>query len=177
MFKEFTDTRVESGIEHVNALLDCYQSRQKSLGRSPSLNRETFTKWATELNSLNRLVLKCLYVGPNPVAGIMCFIDHETVRFYMIGFIDSVARFSPGNLLISEVLDEAIRLGLSKFDFMRGLEPYKFKWTKEVESTYRLIFARPTVKGKVAKYVLERAMKRSNRRAELLISGLNSERT
>jgi CelD/BcsL family acetyltransferase involved in cellulose biosynthesis len=38
-------------------------------------------------------------------------------------------RVNTGDLLLSQCMEEGIRRGCREFDFLRGAEPYKYRWT------------------------------------------------
>ena len=45
-------------------------------------------------------------------------------------------RVNTGDVLLSHCMEEGIRRGCRTFDFLRGDEPYKYRWT---ESDHRLL--------------------------------------
>jgi CelD/BcsL family acetyltransferase involved in cellulose biosynthesis len=47
--------------------------------------------------------------------------------------------------LMFSVLEDAVRLGMRKFDFLRGLESYKIHWRAQAQTTFRLLSARATL--------------------------------
>jgi CelD/BcsL family acetyltransferase involved in cellulose biosynthesis len=52
------------------------------------------------------------------------------------------AHLSPGNVLTAYVIQDAIRLGRTRFDFLRGDEEYKFRFGAEPEPVYDLIISK-----------------------------------
>jgi CelD/BcsL family acetyltransferase involved in cellulose biosynthesis len=56
--------------------------------------------------------------------------------YYIGGFDPDYSRFGPGNLIISESIEFARKAGLHAFDFLRGREPYKYKWGAEDQATW-----------------------------------------
>lgn len=51
--------------------------------------------------------------------------------YFQSGFDPAWTRFSPGMVLMSLVIEDCIRRGLREFDFLRGEEEYKARWTTE----------------------------------------------
>ena len=47
---------------------------------------------------------------------------------YIHGFDPELAALGPSALLIAEVMADAVRHGATRFDFLRGREPYKYDW-------------------------------------------------
>lgn len=81
---------------------------------------------------LNRRLIAVLY-------GLM---DHARVRvrrfyYYLGGFDPQYRQLSPGKLMISHAMEEAIREGAQEFDFLRGREAYKYAWGAQDRSTFR----------------------------------------
>lgn len=48
--------------------------------------------------------------------------------YYIAGFDPRHAFFSPGSLLLAQAIEQAQREGAVAFDFLRGAEPYKYRW-------------------------------------------------
>ena len=76
------------------------------------------------------LALYFLTVNDEPIAAHYCFEYEEKIYFALSGFDPSYARYSIGNLLTLKIIEKCIEKGLKEFDFMKGDEPYKSKWTK-----------------------------------------------
>jgi CelD/BcsL family acetyltransferase involved in cellulose biosynthesis len=79
------------------------------------------------------------------LAIIQCFFDRDTVFCYLQGFDPEFVYFSPGTQLMFAVLEDAVRLGMRKFDFLRGLESYKLHWRAQTQATFRLHSPRATL--------------------------------
>jgi CelD/BcsL family acetyltransferase involved in cellulose biosynthesis len=54
--------------------------------------------------------------------------DGRRAYGYLIGFAPELSFLSPGALVIAHAIEEAVREGATEFDFLRGQEPYKYKW-------------------------------------------------
>jgi len=54
------------------------------------------------------------------------------------GFDPEFSGLSPGMQLMFAVIEEAVRFGARRFDFLRGEEGYKLHWRPEAEPTYRV---------------------------------------
>ena len=72
------------------------------------------------------------------IAAIYTFFHRETVFCYLQGFDPQFAHLSPGTQLMFDVIEDAVRLGLRRFDFLRGEEGYKLHWRPQGEPTYRI---------------------------------------
>jgi CelD/BcsL family acetyltransferase involved in cellulose biosynthesis len=80
------------------------------------------------------LALYFLAVNDEPIAAHYCFEYKQKMYFALSGFDLSYARYSVGNLLTLKIIEKCIEEGLQEFDFMKGDEPYKSKWT----GTYKI---------------------------------------
>jgi CelD/BcsL family acetyltransferase involved in cellulose biosynthesis len=102
-----------------------------------------FHRMATPgLMASGRLHLYRLRVAVGTAAVMYCLFDANTVYCYLQGFDPGFAFFSPGTLLMSSLMEDAIACGMRSFDFLRGQEAYKQHWRAESRSTYRLCLAR-----------------------------------
>ncbi len=63
------------------------------------------------------------------IAATYCLEAHGHLYFYQPGFDPAFARFHVGKLLLAHVLETCFASEVTEFDFLRGLEPYKFDWT------------------------------------------------
>ena len=50
-------------------------------------------------------------------------------------------------LLIAHALEDAVSRGDSEFDFLRGNEPYKYRWGAVDRFNRRMLYASPTLAG------------------------------
>lgn len=59
---------------------------------------------------------------------LYALVGHGRAFYYASGFDPALQRYSPGTLLVAHAMEDAIRLGLREFDFLRGQERYKARW-------------------------------------------------
>ncbi len=62
----------------------------------------------------------------------------ETAYYYLQGFDFGWRWFSPGTQILGAVIEDALREGKKKIDFLRGRESYKYLWGASDEPTFRL---------------------------------------
>ena len=72
------------------------------------------------------------------IAVLYSLFEHGTVFCYLQGYDPEFACLSPGTHLLFSVMEDAVRLNMRKFDFLRGHESYKQHWRAEPEITYRI---------------------------------------
>ena len=82
------------------------------------------------------LALYFLTVNDKPIAGLHCLEYNYRMYGGLSGFDPNYAKYSVGSLALMGLIEKCIKKGVKEIDFMKGAEPYKFKWTK----TYRRNF-------------------------------------
>ncbi len=75
-----------------------------------------------------RLRLHRLDVEGRMAAAIFCFRHGDTVSFYTTGYDPGLAAYGPGRRVLAAAIRSAIDEGATRFDFLRGDEPYKRSW-------------------------------------------------
>jgi CelD/BcsL family acetyltransferase involved in cellulose biosynthesis len=83
------------------------------------------------------LRLYALRLNERPIALLYGFLHGGRAYYYIGGFDPAYARLSPGTLLIGHAIEEAIHAGAEEFDFLRGREPYKYRWGAADRPTWR----------------------------------------
>ncbi len=79
-----------------------------------------------------------LEAGGAPIASFICLEWDDTVGLYNSGFSPGRAALSPGLVLLSHVIGDAIARGRPRFDFLRGEERYKLEFEPRVEDVFRV---------------------------------------
>lgn len=75
-------------------------------------------------------------------AALYCFCLRGHTYYYLGGFAPELGKFSPGTLLTAQAIQYAISEGCTEFDFLRGNEPYKYRWLPEERFNHRLLLLR-----------------------------------
>ena len=63
-------------------------------------------------------------------AVLYCFAFRDRTCYYQGGFEPTLGKLSLGTVLTSHAIRAAVDEGRSEFDFLRGEEPYKDRWTR-----------------------------------------------
>jgi CelD/BcsL family acetyltransferase involved in cellulose biosynthesis len=74
------------------------------------------------------LHLDLLEVAGKPVAATFSFQLDNVFYLYNSAYEPAVARLSPGYILVSRLIEDAIEGGVKQFDFLRGPERYKYQF-------------------------------------------------
>ena len=101
---------------------------------------------ATRLGSTGGARVYSLLIGDRTIAALYGLEYKGTFFFYQSGFDPtppngSVAAwdYSPGVWVVSAAIRDSVRRGLREFDFLRGVEVYKTRWTPRARKTSTLI--------------------------------------
>jgi CelD/BcsL family acetyltransferase involved in cellulose biosynthesis len=143
--------------EGLAALYRLHTRRWNSRGRSGiyadqrarALHREVASLFAGR----NWLRFYSLRLNGEIQALLLCFAYRRTLYYYQGGFEPSLTQYSPGTVLTAYAIRDAITNGCENFNFLRGDESYKRRWTAEAEGTRRLLLwgrpARSRLAGKI----------------------------
>ncbi len=102
-----------------------------------------------------RILRLCfLVVDGIPIAGIYIFKYNGKYLYYQSGLASGWERFSPGTVLFSYCIEKAIEEGVGEFDFLRGEEDYKYRWTKNQRRNLQPIVFRKSLRGFAARLSL-----------------------
>ena len=103
-------------------------------------------------------------------AALYCFSFGDRVSYYQGGFEPTLSRLSLGTILTATAVRTAIEEGKTVFDFLRGDEEYKAKWTSLSKHNTRRIavrtpLLRPLASGaRAVEHVIETRAKKLARR-------------
>ncbi|MCL4302976.1 MAG: GNAT family N-acetyltransferase [Anaerolineae bacterium] len=98
-----------------------------------------FKALAVELAKVGWLKLYFIEVNGSRAASMLCFDYNNEFLLYNSGFDpEQFANLSPGNVLTAYTIQDAIRLGRRRYDFLRGDEIYKFRFGAVAEPVYDL---------------------------------------
>ena len=78
------------------------------------------------------------------VAALLAFHFGESAIYYQAGWDPNspLMRFSPGVVLMAYSIQDAIGRGVRFYEFLRGDEAYKFRWTSTYRQTITVLLAR-----------------------------------
>lgn len=92
----------------------------------------------------SRCVLYLLSHEGKPVAALMSFYFGESALYYQAGWDpdSTLAAMSPAVVLMAHSIRDAIQHGLRYYEFLRGDEAYKSRWTRTFRRTATLLLGR-----------------------------------
>ncbi len=102
-----------------------------------------FREIAATLARQGWLQLSFLEVEGQPIASYFCFEYNNEVQVYNSGYDpEAYPQFSPGWVLLARLIEDAIRQGRARFDFLQGDEDYKHRFGGVDEPVYRTLLRR-----------------------------------
>jgi CelD/BcsL family acetyltransferase involved in cellulose biosynthesis len=104
-------------------------------------------RFARELAREGKLWLVSLDLDGTPAAAWYGFAHERTVYFFQSGRDPAWERTSAGVVLMNMMIRRAIERGFARFDFMRGEESYKRRWTATQRTCYEWAVFRPGARG------------------------------
>ena len=143
--RDVPDGRVTSvhRAEDVAARLDEFLAlhRASRVGKAKFMDErmEAFFRAAIPaLAARDGVRLWLLHAGADAIASFICLEWDDTVGLYNSGFDPARASLSPGLVLLSHVVRDAIARRRARFDFLRGEERYKLEFEPALEDVYRV---------------------------------------
>lgn len=162
--------------KHIGAALDILSSlhlkRWHQANQPGTMGRPGFISFLKEVSSNPPIGAgACVYMlehNATAVAGLLAFHCGESCFYYQTGWdtTSPFSRFSQGDILLAHAIEDAISKGLRYFDFLRGDETYKDRWTDLYRATSTMIFARTAIaRGYIATARAKDAVKKLIRKA------------
>lgn len=151
MQRDFGEVRMdtadaESLPDALDALFDLHTRRwrQRMLpgGFFQPQVRQFHREWAHCALQNGWLRLHTLRTGGAIRAVLYVFHFGRRAYYYLGGFDPALARYSMGTVLTAYAIRRAIEEGCVVFDFLRGDEPYKYRWKPQVQWHRRACHAR-----------------------------------
>lgn len=111
------------------SFIQMHKQAEGHKGRFMAPTIETFFKRIADSFMPNGwLRLDMLEIGDRPVASTLSFTFDRTFYLYNSAYEPELGRLSPGYILVSRLIEEAIEEGVRQFDFLRGPERYKYQF-------------------------------------------------
>ncbi len=123
----------------LQALVQLNQQRIEAKHDVPSLSNATFTAFVADFCRaalrLGWLRLYHINLEQDYIAVNLNFLYGKRVYGYMSGFAPAWQRHGVGTALFYHVIRESHRAAATLYDFLRGDEEYKYRWTSEQRRT------------------------------------------
>lgn len=110
----------------------------------PSFLRDLTARWG----GTGRIQADLLTLGGRPLAGLL-HLRHGRALLMYLHVVDRSAtgNVTAGDLLVQRAVERAVREGLAVYDFLKGAEPYKFRWANGVVQSLNVRMYRKSAAG------------------------------
>jgi len=104
-------------------------------GQSGILEDEVFPEYllavANMAKTQNTIHLAVLYLDETIIACHLGFLYQGRLYWYIPSFNQEYSKYSPGRILLEEIIQWCFQNNIAMFDFLLGDERYKYQWTDE----------------------------------------------
>lgn len=124
---------IETVDNAMKAFFDLHQKRWQSKKQAGAFSDQRFHDFhldvARSFAERGWLTLDLLMLDDEPVAAGYNFKYGKKLFYYLSGFDPQYSGYNVGHLRHMYLIKHCIEQGLEEYDFMRGDEPYKLKWS------------------------------------------------
>jgi len=129
--------------EDIESFLELHRKSDATKMAFMNAKREAFFReMAWTFLQAGWLELSFLHANRRKLAGLLNFRYKDTVYVYNSGYDPEFRHWSPGWVLISQSIQDAIEKGMKDYDFMRGSESYKYRFGAKDFEIYRYTIQR-----------------------------------
>lgn len=128
-YKTFSDEHLEEALQTLPELLECHRKRWPNAYKAPHFHENIVKAGLTS----GVLHFSSITLDGVPMSWIMGFIYKGTYCFWMPTMNADFSKFSPGKINLQYCIQESLKLGLQKYDHLRGDELYKSKLTDKCD--------------------------------------------
>jgi CelD/BcsL family acetyltransferase involved in cellulose biosynthesis len=137
----------------LQTLFDLHQMRWTGRGETGAFagseRRDFYCRMATAFQQRGWLEFWRLELNGETVGAQFCFRYNDTVSLLQEGFHPKYAAEKIGYALKSHLLQEMVRTGARRYDFLGGADPYKSKFGAHQENYLNLFIAGPSKLGRL----------------------------
>lgn len=131
-------------VELLDKLQQIHLSRIRSTAGRSSLfqdimKRKTLREYFLSTDFRVTRFCALLRIGDSIAAYALCVRSGNTVYYWNVAYDPRYEKYSPGKLLLSNLIEWGFVNGVSILDFMTGDEPYKSEWSTGKNSNYDLV--------------------------------------
>ncbi len=134
-------------------LFDLHKKRRKMMGEEGNFLQKNMMHFHREVSRIlwktGAMRMYYLMIDRAPVAMLYGFKYNNRFFYYQSGMNPDYEKQSVGMVLMGYCIRDCISHRLEEFDFLRGNEAYKSKWTKTSRKTVNIILGSDSVKGRL----------------------------
>jgi CelD/BcsL family acetyltransferase involved in cellulose biosynthesis len=100
---------------------------------------EVFQSLFDTLGPRGWFYIALMEMGERPIAWQIWFRCGKKLWGFLTAYDHAFSRLSPGTMLVPAMIDYGFAHGYNEYDFMRGEESYKMRWTTDYHQPHRLM--------------------------------------
>jgi CelD/BcsL family acetyltransferase involved in cellulose biosynthesis len=143
------DIHVQPGeiLSRLDTMIRLHRARWQRDGQPGTLGRPGFAAFLRQICAAPQsgfgVRLYMLTYREAPVAALLTFYFGESALYYQAGWdpASPLASLSPGVVVMARSIRDAIENGCRYYEFLRGNEAYKSRWTSQYRETSTLLAA------------------------------------
>lgn len=120
---------------------------------STDQGRKFYTDIAEDFLKLDMIRFDILLLDGNVIAFSYSFHRGGKYFYHTPAYDITYKKYSPGTILLMCILEDSFENSFKEFDFSKGELSYKDHWSNKETKNRRVIFASPTIKGRVGFYI------------------------
>jgi CelD/BcsL family acetyltransferase involved in cellulose biosynthesis len=138
-------------VSRLEILIRLHLARWRKDGLPGTMARPGFAEFLRDICGNPTMGLTCrlhvLQHEGRPAAALLAFYWGQSALYYQAGWDPEspLSGLSPGVVLMAASIRDAIQSGLSYYEFLRGDEAYKSRWTQTHRTTATLLVGRGMV--------------------------------
>lgn len=106
-----------------------WKFKNGNLNMQDQASQQFFMNYLGQFAKKEWMNLWLAYLEGRPAAYLINFDYQGKIWFYNAAYTERDGRYATGSLLMSRAIQDAFARGKKEYDFMRGVEAYKERWT------------------------------------------------
>ena len=129
--KKSSELSLAEQREKLNTAFSFHKIRMESINQKSKFTPQQMAKYHESVlqNATNCFVIEARNSSGQTIAFYYGLMNRSRLSWFNGGYSSDYLNYSLGKLLVSELILYAMKNGIKTFDFLRGNESYKQKWT------------------------------------------------
>ena len=144
---------------HIALIAKLNRERIEKNGAISFFSYETNYKFLSslvkEFNKSNITHLSHCLCNDETISLYLCFRHFNKLYFFISGFNTKYESYSLGSIHLFKTIEYCFKNNIAKFDFLRGIDKYKYRYHPEETSTKRSIIWRKSFMGRIWRVVFQ----------------------
>ncbi len=180
--------RLDEDNEALDTFYRLHEERWKSKGREGNFQaaavRSFHCEIAEKFGNNGWFSLYRLEHQGRSIGNLYGYRYKDKFMFYQSGFDPippdpsiPICEYSPGVVLVAQAIQDCIKNEIVEFDFLRGAESYKLRWTDQTRSTLNLVCLPRARWGVIFRYQSRRGIKRVLKKVRAFVNECRSKKS